>query len=642
MNVKTKTLFFVIAYLSIGYFHLSQAQILYDATADSLIHIFLTKDLADSAKYRIAMDISDYATSPKISLEYAQKALEIASKHQHNLWQAAAWLNMGQSYKKLGDNEKALDTMLKSISHYQSVNSHIGVASAYLAIGNLYTQQQNHPLALKYFNQSIQVFREEQDTSRLSTALLNTGVIYRKNHQYDSALLYLQEAETLFKKMKYDIGIAYAHGNIGLVKTSQGEYEAGHIYLTEAIDMLQQRDDHYAIAAYQLSIAKIYQEKGNTDKAIHYALQSWDMAQQDSLMAQMRDASQMLSELHGQQKDYEKAFQYQSRYIALRDSLNNEEVIRNMADMRTEFEVSQKQAEIDLLEKNREVQSLVQYGLILLLSLLLIIALLLYGNNKLQQKANRLLAQQKDELYEKNEALDALISTREKFFSIISHDLRAPVNALYGLSGLIKTYVDQKKYATLSELVVPIEKTALHLSLLLDNLLSWAVNQQGGIPVKPEQLSVKETAEEVLGIFQTMAFSKNINLYSRIEQPLYIWADRNAFFTILRNLTNNALKFTPLGGEVCIDAYKEGDHVAIQVTDTGVGMSQEKMDTLFQQKENERTWGTSGEKGMGLGLQFVYEFIKLSHGSIAVDSIEGQGTTFEILLPAYKEEVKVY
>lgn len=633
---------FGIACFLIGYFHLSQAQILNDKIADSLIHIILTKDLDESVKYEIAMDISDYATSPTIRLKYAQEALELAYHQENEKRVGAAWLNIGQSYKKLGDNEKALQSIQESISHYQNADSHIGVSSAYLALGNLYIQQDNYPLALHYLNQSIEIFREEQDTSRLSTALLSAGNIYHYSHKYDSALYYLEEAETLFRMLKYEIGIAYAHGNIGLVKTSQEKYDEGHQYLTEAIEILQSREDNYSIADYQLSMAKIYQEKENANKAIEYAQHSWQIAQQDSLLAQMRDASQMLSELYAYQNNFEKAYQYQSTYIALRDSLNNEEVIRNMADMRTEFEVAQKQSEIDILEKTGTVKSFIQYGLIILLSLLIIIAMLLYGNNNLQKKANLILAQQKDELHDKNETLDALISTREKFFSIISHDLRAPVNALYGLSGLIKTYIDQKKYDTLSEMVIHVEKTALHLSMLLDNLLTWALNQQGGIPVKPEPISVQDTTEEVIGIFQTMAFSKNINLYNRVEQPLYILADKNAFFTILRNLTNNALKFTPHGGEVIIDAYYERDQIAIKVADTGIGMPQEKIDTLFQKNENQRTWGTSGEKGVGLGLQLVHDFIRLSNGSIEVNSIEGKGTTFVLLLPAYKEEMKVY
>jgi two-component system NtrC family sensor kinase len=126
-----------------------------------------------------------------------------------------------------------------------------------------------------------------------------------------------------------------------------------------------------------------------------------------------------------------------------------------------------------------------EYGLILLSILVIIIALLLYRNNKFQKRANQMLLNQKEELARKNDKLDALIATREKFFSIISHDLRGPVNAFHGLSTIINSSIKEKQYSALPEVATHIEKAALHLSMLLDNLLSWAMNQKGSLPGKP-------------------------------------------------------------------------------------------------------------------------------------------------------------
>lgn len=641
MTHKIAVIFFVIAYSTIGYFSLCQAQILDENISDSLIHVILTEELADTSKYEVAMDIADYATSPKITLKYAQLALDIAHNLQLNRWQAAASLNIGQAYTKLGDNEKALEAILESARYYQEDDFQQGVAAAYIALGNLYSQQDNNGQAQQYYRQAINIFRKEGDTMRLATAILNAGDEYHDHDQYDSALLNYEKAYSLFEAIDFDVGIAYALGNIGLVKTSQGNYIMGSTHLTEAISMLEAMGDNYAIVEYQLSLAEIYRDKGELGKALEFAQQSWNLSKQDELMRQMRNASQLLSELYAEQGDYQKAYEHQSTYLALRDSINNEEVIRNMADMRTEFEVEQKQAEIDLLNKSKENQRLIQFGLILFLLLIIAIVIILYRYYSLQKEANQQLAHQKNELHQKNQELDALIVTREKFLSIVSHDLRSPVNAFYGLSGILKEYVEEKQYDLLPQMIAHVEKNSLHLSVLLDNLLSWAVNQNGDIPIKPEHISVKEIADEVVGVFETMALTKEINLSSRVEESLLIWVDRNAFFTILRNLINNALKFTPSRGEVTIEAFREEDKVAVHVRDTGVGMSQEKVNTLFQQKEGERTWGTSGEKGLGIGLQLVYEFVKLSQGSIAVKSEEGKGTTFMIMLPAYQEKVSI-
>lgn len=374
------------------------------------------------------------------------------------------------------------------------------------------------------------------------------------------------------------------------------------------------------------------------DKALNYAQQSWALAEQDDLLEQMRNASERLASLYVEQGDYQQAYLYQTRYLELKDSLSNIEVVQNMADMRTEFEVAQKQNEIDLLVSRRNIQRVVQLGLIVLSLLIIAIAWLYYRSYRIQKRANEQLNQQKEQLRLRNELLDTLITSREKFISIISHDLRGPVGSFSGLASVMKMQLAEQAYDALPTLVDHIEKAASHLSMLLDNLLNWALSQQGSISLQPERLSIKKVANEVTEVFLTMAMAKEITLRCLIRDPLYGWVDRNALFTILRNLVNNALKFTPDGGEVFVDGQSEEDQVTLRVMDTGVGMSTEKLSTLFQTKEGEHTWGTSGEVGMGLGLQLVKEFVDRSGGTVEIVSVPNEGTTFTIRLPARRPE----
>jgi two-component system NtrC family sensor kinase len=463
--------------------------------------VYNANHLSHDKAANIALEISNNANNPALGLSFAKKALSHAKKINKPNLQAAAWLNIGQAQKKLGDNDEALESLINSAKLYKQAESQLGIASANLAIGNIYIQQQHYNMALQYYRNSIQVFRNLADTSRLSTTLLNIGEAFRLDQQYDSALLYFEEANKLFKDMQFEIGPAYACGNIGLVLTSIGRVDSGQLALEEAIETLQKVGDQYAIATYQLSMADIYNNNGELDKAIGFAEKSWNAALEYQLLEQLRDASKKLSELYSLKQDHQKAFEFQSKYIAYRDSINNEATIRKMADLRTDFEVAQKQTEIDLLNKTRQNQRLVQYGLILLSILVIIIALLLYRNNKFQKRANQMLLNQKEELARKNDKLDALIATREKFFSIISHDLRGPVNAFHGLSTIINSSIKEKQYSALPEVATHIEKAALHLSMLLDNLLSWAMNQKGSLPVNPENLNIKTISEEVVAIF---------------------------------------------------------------------------------------------------------------------------------------------
>jgi tetratricopeptide (TPR) repeat protein len=253
--------------------------------------VYNANHLSHDKAANIALEISNNANNPALGLSFAKKALSHAKKINKPNLQAAAWLNIGQAQKKLGDNDEALESLINSAKLYKQAESQLGIASANLAIGNIYIQQQHYNMALQYYRNSIQVFRNLADTSRLSTTLLNIGEAFRLDQQYDSALLYFEEANKLFKDMQFEIGPAYACGNIGLVLTSIGRVDSGQLALEEAIETLQKVGDQYAIATYQLSMADIYNNNGELDKAIGFAEKSWNAALEYQLLEQLRDAS---------------------------------------------------------------------------------------------------------------------------------------------------------------------------------------------------------------------------------------------------------------------------------------------------------------------------------------------------------------
>jgi signal transduction histidine kinase len=177
------------------------------------------------------------------------------------------------------------------------------------------------------------------------------------------------------------------------------------------------------------------------------------------------------------------------------------------------------------------------------------------------------------------------------------------------------------------------KKSVYQLSGLLDNLLDWAMQQQGHFTANPEKLPLKQLVEEMTGSLNNMAMAKQIELSTDIPEEINLLADRNTTVTILRNLTNNAIKFTPEGGRVKISASMNGRLAEVRVTDTGLGIPQKKMEELFKLQEKKSTFGTKGEKGLGLGLQLVKEFMDLNKGSIRVESVEQKGTTFILHFP---------
>ena len=173
------------------------------------------------------------------------------------------------------------------------------------------------------------------------------------------------------------------------------------------------------------------------------------------------------------------------------------------------------------------------------------------------------------------------------------------------------------------------------LTKLLDTLLNWALQQRGHFPYVPERIGLDDLMEDVIDMFRDTAVSKNIKLEYAKEETHQLLVDRNTASTILRNLVNNAIKFTRFGGHVKISSSKDesGKFCKITVIDNGVGMDQDKIEGLFNLDETKSTKGTSGETGLGLGLQLVYEFVQLNKGKLEVKSKPDEGTTFTVYLP---------
>ena len=365
-----------------------------------------------------------------------------------------------------------------------------------------------------------------------------------------------------------------------MVFWKNGDSEQAKSELFKAIDMLEPLGDQYGMADFYNQLGSIYLEEGANDQAITYTMKGLDMAKNEGLKEQVRDASFLLYQLSLEKRDFENALVYQSQYFAYKDSIQNLETTQRLADLRTEYEVGQKQAEVDLLLKQKRSNQLIIFigGVVLVLVIALVI--IVYTSFKSKIRLSKQLEKQKDDLIQLNE-------TREKFFSIISHDLRGPVNTLGGLVTVSNIYIKEERIDDLKEMVPKMGDSIKRLTQLLDNLLNWAVQQRGQFPYNPEKLNLRDLILGVVDMFQDTAASKNIGIDLNIDHH-EVFVDKNSTSTIIRNLINNAIKFTSSKGKVIIKAENDDatQQCVVKISDTGVGMEQEKIENLFSLKEN--------------------------------------------------------
>ncbi len=238
-----------------------------------------------------------------------------------------------------------------------------------------------------------------------------------------------------------------------------------------------------------------------------------------------------------------------------------------------------------------------------------------------------------EKIRERTAELQRLNETKNKFFSIISHDLRGPVTSFQSLTRLFSHYHKLGQTDKIDNLCGKVDQSADNLNHLLENLLDWSLSQTNGIQCVFEKIPLHAFFQQIVSLYKESLAAKEITLSLSVDESISLQADQHTLATAFRNLLSNAIKFTPRGGAIAIDAVRDDKAVIVRLSDTGVGIDKEKLCALFTLHGQRSTCGTEKEKGTGLGLILVKEFTELNHGTLSLDSGPGQGTRFILTFP---------
>jgi len=386
-------------------------------STDSLLYLLnnnMVKD--DTEKFEILCRIASSLTDADSILQYSEQAIKLAEKL--NILPARPIVYKGFGYLNSGKLASALECFMKAASYYKEDNNNSGLAAVYLYIAEAYNLQENYDNAKYYLKNAIEIYNKEKDTINLASALHNLGYANYSMGQYDTALIIFSKTGEIYQRLNSLTKYAYCLGNSGLVYSRQSEFEKAEEYLLRAIEILTREGDEYAVTQYMIEYANILQHKGEVKKAIACATESFDNATKNSILEFERDAAYRLAQLYQVSGMYDSAFHYQSLYINANDSIKSFKNIQKMADLRTEFEVAKKQAEVNVLQKNKVIQLIVIVSLVLILLLAMGLIMLYYYNLKRSQKFTAvlderriLLEKQSAELKEQN---DKIIKTNEE------------------------------------------------------------------------------------------------------------------------------------------------------------------------------------------------------------------------------------
>jgi len=555
--------------------------------------------------------------------------------------------NIADVYYRLSDLNKVLEYSIKAANILITNNISKGLARIYNFIGFVHQALRNNDLAEEYYQKSYEIFLKDKNNKGLATTLNNLGTIYGDRKDNKKAIEYYTKSYEYAKKENNNDGVATALNNIGYLNVEINQIEKGLKNYEESLLYSKDLEDQTGYVNTFNNIAAAYLKSGNLTKAEEYVNIALPKARKITDLTILQESYQILHRIYAKKGQFDKAYQYQGLQLAYNDSLYNQERTASVLEMQTRFETDAKEKEIQLLRKDNEIRVLeverhktFQKYLIISLSLLVILVFVVFVNLRSRKRNNKLLSIKNSQLelanqklLESENNLKELNATKDKFFSIIAHDLKNPFNALLGFSELLENNFDSYTREETKEYINVIYETSQSLFKLLDNLLQWSRTQTGSITYHQSIFELYPIIKQEIELLQVNADKKRIKVKILVDEKTTAFADKIIIASVIRNLLNNAIKFTDVGGRVEIWARENFENIEVSISDSGIGIDPNDIDKLFRLDSTLTTKGTANEEGTGLGLLLCKEFVEKNNGKIWVSSKKGKGSTFFFTLP---------
>ena len=577
--------------------------------------------------------------------------------------------NLGAVNFNQGDDEKAIEYYLESLKVSEEIGDKLRIATALVNIGAVYFNKQGtHDLALQYYLKALPLSEELGDQDAIGTSAVNMGEIYLTRKDDKAALIYFEKALEAYKKSENG-NVPYALYNIGRVYTQRNDFNRAINYQQEAYNLSKTSNRKKEMSQALLGLADAYKKKGDNKAAISAFQKSQEIAQEIGGNYELKYAYEGLAEIYGESSDYKNAFKYQKLYTTLKDTLYNAEMDKRIQTMSLNFDLQKKQAEVDMLEKDKlqkiqksRNQQLWIFSITGALISAIILSFVLYRNNQNKQKSNAMLKIQKDEIQhtlEKLKSTQSQLIQSEKMASLgaltagIAHEIQNPLNFVNNFSEVSNELLEEMK----EELAVGniqlaneiagdisqnLEKINHHGKRAADIVKGMLQHSRTSSGLK-EPTDINALADEYLRLAYhgLLAKDKSFNATlktdfdERIGKINVIPQDigrvllnliTNAFYVVDEKKKKQVVGYEPI---VSVSTKIEGNRVLISVHDNGSGIPHKVLDKIFQPFFTTKPTG----QGTGLGLSLSYDIVKAHDGELKVETKEGVGSEFIIKLP---------
>jgi len=562
---------------------------------------------------------------------FSKKAYDQSADIEYYAGKAKASLILGDYFQFKGELDKASDFYFEASNFIEKYGKNVDRCRLYISLSEHYRSVAGYNRGIINLIKALEIAKSLNEKKylvniydRMASILFEQKRFRKSMFIAKTGLQYIGSDSSQFSSLYNVIGSAYRELN---------QYDSAEYCLNIAMDYaLHLRKEEMLINVYY-NYGRLYEMKGDFKRALVYSQKGYILADKLNVLVFKRMLSRILAESNYHLGNYRQAYEFQKinyKYIGEYQNGINKYVVSE-AETSNRLELQNK----EIIEQ-RKVLVFISIVMTLFVFFMSIYLIEKRNKQKLLQLNNHSLEEKNKIIQEQNAELEDLNKTKDSFFSIIAHDLRSPLGSFKSITELLLDKEEDLSESDKNELIEEMKNSSGMLYNLLENLLIWARSQRGVINFAPKAVNLKSLLLEVNNVFKSAVEHKKINITILISEDVEVMADENMLSTIFRNLLSNAIKFSVKGGEIVVKTMMsdvQNDKVEISVSDYGIGMSEKVLGSLFKLDDLTSTLGTSGEKGSGLGLILVKDFVE-DHGSeLIVESKVNHGSIFRFYLP---------
>ena len=615
----------------------------------------LARAETDSVRVFYLSELSrEYAyVAPAKAQAYGLEAIQLSQKAGLRETRAKALRNFASINLVNGYYRESLELLEDARRIFIDLGDSLGIGNVYISMGVAHNLQKQGDEAVSYHLEALPIFKALNNIERIAVCYNNIGEGYTHMGRYSKALTYLDSSVTINERMSNYPVLSANMTNMARIyqRLQRDDLSLAYARRSQTLaETLGAKANNYALTEALIIEAEMLRQRGNVDEAITKLSKADELAWNSGYYEFAHRADRNLADLSYRNNDARQGILYTEKAIAAQDSINKISSVNQLDLIKSIQAITQKEEELSLLRENQKLQEqfiqrqqILIFSILVILFLIVAVIMLISYNTRHRRKAYLLLSKQneeigrqreeirdqRDNILEQNrrlllakEQLETASQTKNRFVSLLAHDLR-------GMFDGLQTQLSASKVNQNSDLQAALD----HATQVTNKVVLWARVQQREIRISPVKIPVHTCVDRIIQGMSQQAGRKKISLHNGVSEELSLQCDLHHFDIVLRELLDNAIKFTPADGDVSISGLTTAQFTILEVSDSGIGMDDGMVNRIFHGQASDIRKGTAGEKSTGLGLFICKAYTDLNKGVITVRSSKGEGSSFYLRLP---------